>query len=333
MAYLYRRDTDLRFPVVAHHMIGSLAGKVDTFIDNPYISRRHLSIEWNGHQWQIKDLSRNGTWVNGKRLTSGDYCPLAVGDVVQLAGEEGVVLTVESVAPPCDLLVPVQPFTKDDLSAAIELNSVNLIPNEQHPEWYVEQDSKTGQWQAQRIISPQAPQALSHGDIIECRAGSWQLFCARDYAPTIEKRSQDVCISESYLKFDVSLDEETTDLDVITGDANHNLGIRAHNYLLLLLARHRVEDMARGLSSCNQGWVPNELLVRELGLEPGHLNIQIYRARQQLSKMMPQVNNEKFVERRGTTLRLGCIQFSIVKGGNVEYQHLDGKTRPITLPR
>ncbi len=331
MAYLYRRDTDLRFPVAAHHMVGSLAGKVDTFIDNPYISRRHLSIEWNGQHWQIKDLSRNGTWVNGKRIASGDYIPLTVGDLVQLAGEDGVALIVENLAPPCDLLLPMGQGR--DLSKAIELQAVNLIPSEQSPEWYVEQDSKTAQWQAQRIISPQAPQALSHNDIIECREGSWQLFCARDYAPTIEKRTADACITDSYLKFDVSLDEETTDLDVVSAEVSHNLGIRAHNYLLLLLARHRVDDIARGLTSCNQGWVPNELLVRELGLEPGHLNIQIYRARQQLAKVLPHINHEKFVERRGTTLRLGCSQFTIVKGGNVEYQSLDSKTRPIIIPR
>jgi len=84
-------------------MIGSLKGKVDTFIDNPYISRRHLSIEWNGQHWQVKDLSRNGTWINAKRIASGDHFPLAVGDVVQLAGEDGVALTVEDLSPPCDL--------------------------------------------------------------------------------------------------------------------------------------------------------------------------------------------------------------------------------------
>lgn len=318
MAYLYRTDLPLRIPVVAHHTIGALEGKVDTCIQNPYISRRHLCIEWNGELWQIKDLSRNGTWINGSKLEKGVYHPLKQGDCIQLAGEEGITLEVQDLAPPRDVLLPIA--SQDNTPPVIELQAANLIPDEETPEWYIYQEANSGQWLVQSVDdSSQPTRALRHNDILEGAAGRWQLFCASACAPTMERPSQ-ACITEADIRFEVSLDEESTGLLVVSEGERYNLGIRAHNYLLLLLARHRADDARQGLSEHDQGWVSNDLLVHELGLEPNHLNIQVYRARQQLTKTIPQLSHDKFVERRGTTMRLGCSRFSIHKGGKVEQQ-------------
>ncbi|MCP8900647.1 FHA domain-containing protein [Gilvimarinus xylanilyticus] len=318
MAYLFRRDTSQRIPVVAHHTIGSLEGKVDTCIQNPYISRRHLCLEWSCEQWQLKDLSRNGTWLNGKRLDKGLYYPLSAGDTIQLAGDEGVSLSVEDVAPPKDILVSLD--THGDDLPVIELQAANLIPNDQTPYWYVYREANSNQWLAQAVADEsKPPQTLSHNDILECGSQHWQLHCAAACAPTVEKMVPK-CITEADIQFDVSLDEETTDLRIQNQGKNYHLGARAHHYLLLLLARHRAEDAKRGLDEQDQGWVANDLLIQELGLEPGHLNIQVYRARQQLTKTIPHINHDRFVERRGTTMRFGCNKFSIHKGGKVELQ-------------
>ncbi|WP_020207866.1 FHA domain-containing protein [Gilvimarinus chinensis] len=318
MAYLYRTDLPLRIPVVAHHTIGALEGKVDTFIHNPYISRRHLCIEWSGDVWQIKDLSRNGTWINGSKLEKGVYYPLKLGDRIQLAGEEGVSLEVQDLTPPRDVLLPIA--SQDNNSAVIELQAANLIPDEETPEWYLYQEPNSGQWLAQSVADNSAPPLpLRHNDILEGTTGRWQLFCASACAPTMERPSQ-ACISDADIRFEVSLDEESTGLLIVSEGERYNLGIRVHNYLLLQLARHRADDARNGLSEDDQGWVSNDLLVHELGLEPNHLNIQVYRARQQLTKAIPHLNHDKFVERRGTSMRLGCSRFSIHKGGKVEQQ-------------
>ncbi|UTF61774.1 FHA domain-containing protein [Gilvimarinus sp. DA14] len=318
MAYLHRKDVPLRIPVVAHHTIGALEGKVDTYIQNPYISRRHLCLEWSGELWQIKDLSRNGTWVNGRKLEKGVYYPLQKGDQIQLAGEEGACFEVEDLAPPRDILLPI--VSQNGTPAIIELQAANLIPDEEQPEWYIYQEPNSGQWLVQSVADSNQPaKPLRHNDILEGSAGRWQLFCASASAPTMERPSQ-ACITEAEIRFEVSLDEESTGLLIHSEGQRYNLGIRAHNYLLLLLARHRADDARQGLSELDQGWVSNDLLVHELGLEPNHLNIQVYRARQQLTKTIPQLNHDKFVERRGTTMRLGCNRFSIHKGGKVEQQ-------------
>jgi len=50
--------------------------------DDPRASRHHFGLSCNRGQWSIVDLgSRNGTWVNGRRLSQSRL--LCSGDVVQ----------------------------------------------------------------------------------------------------------------------------------------------------------------------------------------------------------------------------------------------------------
>ncbi len=56
------------------------------FADSPTVSRRHARIMCDGGRWTIKDpRSKNGTWVNGKRLEEGKPCPKGRGDILSLS--------------------------------------------------------------------------------------------------------------------------------------------------------------------------------------------------------------------------------------------------------
>jgi len=56
------------------------------FADRPTVSRRHARIMCDGGRWTIEDLrSKNGTWVNGKRLEEGKPCPVGRGDILSLS--------------------------------------------------------------------------------------------------------------------------------------------------------------------------------------------------------------------------------------------------------
>jgi DNA-binding winged helix-turn-helix (wHTH) protein len=60
------------------------------FVDNPYISRTHAQFVREGKRYRIRDLgSKNGTYINGVRLTSEGHL-LQRGDKIELA--EGQVL-------------------------------------------------------------------------------------------------------------------------------------------------------------------------------------------------------------------------------------------------
>ena len=65
----------------------SVLGKgsdVDIPIGNPYVSRRHAEITCDQDRFRIRDLgSKNGTYINGKRLVRG-FHQLAGGDRIEL---------------------------------------------------------------------------------------------------------------------------------------------------------------------------------------------------------------------------------------------------------
>ncbi len=127
------------------------------------------------------------------------------------------------------------------------------------------------------------------------------------------------------LTFLLSDDEETTWLDIHYGNHSISLGARSHHYLTLNLARHRAKDAAKGIILTRQGWVYTDVLIRELGIEQRHLNIQVYRARKQLSEALAVLANDTItlpelplIERMNGQLRLATEQFSITKGDTVE---------------
>ena len=62
-----------------------------------------------------------------------------------------------------------------------------------------------------------------------------------------------------------------------------DLKARAHNYLLLLLARQRSDDAKAGGSVAGQGWVYRDQLARMMSTDEATVNVQIYRARKALA--------------------------------------------------
>lgn len=50
------------------------------------ISRDHVRLHCEGEVVWVTDLSSNGTWINGRRLTRGQSYALKAGDAVQLPG-------------------------------------------------------------------------------------------------------------------------------------------------------------------------------------------------------------------------------------------------------
>ena len=73
-----------------HFVIGSKAGAVDFRIQgSTVISRRHAEIVTRGSDYFLVDLgSKNGVFVNGKRISPQKETPIYVGDVFVLADEK-----------------------------------------------------------------------------------------------------------------------------------------------------------------------------------------------------------------------------------------------------
>lgn len=68
------------------HIVGKLTGTADLLIRSPTVSRIHARIRKTGNQWMIKDMnSKNGTYINGKRICGEQEAELKEGDQVRFA--------------------------------------------------------------------------------------------------------------------------------------------------------------------------------------------------------------------------------------------------------
>jgi len=150
-----------------------------------------------------------------------------------------------------------------------------------------------------------ALRALRDQEVIQIGETAWQMFIPLKLPSTIRPGGLE-------LHFRVSLDEEHVSIEVRHSDDVYDLGARAHNYLLLTLARQRVSDKQRGLPKSEQGWMHRDVLTRGLRLEYNHLNLLIHRARSAFSRAgVP--GGSALLERRLDTgeLRIGLAKIEI----------------------
>jgi hypothetical protein len=72
-------------PLEAKVTIGRAEGNHVVFPNDPAISRLHAVVETHGAGWSVRDLSRNGTFVNGERVV-GEHA-LRPGDELAIGAK------------------------------------------------------------------------------------------------------------------------------------------------------------------------------------------------------------------------------------------------------
>lgn len=313
MAYILDIATNRLLPLAAHHTFGRLAASVDTCINKPYVSKLHAAIEWNGYSWRVKHLGLNGTWVNGIPVAQGDTRELAVNDVIHIAEQTDSGFLIRDLSPPSVMLWPLN--IAEDQANPLNLVRYHLLPDNQTPEMAIYLDDSDQEWYLEFINTENQRQPLRQGDQIEFGNTQWQFIRPQVYGPTEARSHNSLPLCDFLFVFNLSLDEETTQLELRHTSKQIDLAVRTHHYLLLQLARHRAEDSHKGLDSKSQGWVYADHLAAELGLDSTHMNIQIFRARKQLADLLPEAHDQQcLLERRGGKIRFGCDKFSIYKG-------------------
>ncbi|WP_444896071.1 FHA domain-containing protein [Microbulbifer sp. EKSA008] len=316
MACLQHPDREQPVYLMAHHTIGRRQGAVDTRITSAEISGIHAAVQWTGTHWNIRDLSRNGTWLNGQQLVPAKSYPLQTGDKIAFGRANNPAWIVENLDGPENLLIDIQS------GEAQQLEQFHLLPNENEPLASLQYSPLTGQW-LYEFTGASADDGdkilVNHGDRIDCGLNSWQLFLADNQGATKELSLQQLSIVDFELKFSVSSHEEHVQLQLQREGMKQSLPARIHNYLLLYLARARYKDMQSGIDTDSQGWVSIQVATHELGITVNHLNTQIFRARKQISESLPDaVDTSSLVERRSWEIRIGCPQFEIFKGNQLE---------------
>lgn len=319
MGYLRHIVTNTICPLQSHHTFGRRASIVDTLVDAPEISKIHTLFEWEMGSWHIKDLSRNGTWLNNKKITPGRRITIQEGSIISLLNKDKYTWRAEDISPPSNQLIAI-----NETSMAISLDDIHLLPSDKNPLKVLQHSPKNDEWHLSDIYENGPTitnnSIVRHGDIIEIDRQYWVLSLLSKDPLTNNLADKANNINVYQLIFNVSLDEECTHLSIYNLHDNEvvDLGDRSHHYLLMHLARQRCHDHHQRIDSDNQGWIITEILEKEIGLEISHINILIYRARKQINELFDKkIDTASLIERKHGRIRIGCENLFIKKGHEI----------------
>lgn len=272
MGSLQRLSSGEALPLTAQCLVGRGAA-CSLVLDDRFASSEHAKILWTGSGWRIRDLgSRNGTFVDGRRLDPGKLERLEEGARVGFGGEEEGYSLFDA-SPPSAMATDVD--TKEVKTAE---GDILALPSEDTPVASVYRSKDAG-WVTERPNGELEP--VHDQSVISVAGRSYRLDLPvhAEATPMIDVA---IDFENAQLRFYVSSDEERVETEVVLrGEVFSRLESREHSYLLLTLARARLEDTDK--PPRERGWLEVEQILRMLRVDQNSLNVAIHRARQQLA--------------------------------------------------
>jgi hypothetical protein len=276
----------------------------DLCFPDPRVSGEHAIVRWVDERWEVKDLgSRNGTFVNGRRLAAGDRMTLWRGEAVTLGGSTVGFVLADAAAP--------GPTARHGTTGEVRVatDQVLVLPSEERPLVTVFEDA-FGRWVAEREDG--AVPVRDH-DLVLVDGEPWGLELPVGLRTTWDA-SAGRMLETIGLRFSVSPDEEHVDVAIVDDQSVIPLPARTFHYLLLTLARIRKKDAASAVE--DRGWADREKLCRMLAIDQLKLNVDICRARKQLGELGVH-GAAGLIERRSGSgqIRIGIDRLEIVVRG------------------
>lgn len=296
---------DQRIGLHSRHLVGR-SRRMQTRIDRPEVSAEHAVIAWTATGWVVRDLgSRNGTWVRGKLLDPGVEAPLVAGDDIAFGCEAATYRLASAEAP--------LPFAWREDQLVLGESGFLALPSDDDPRILVQHDEDEEGWV---LLQDDTRTRVRDGQTVRLDGQEWTLALPEGLLPTVSTDPSAVAAPSSLsgIRFDLrcSADEEYVEIHVDLPERTVPLPPRAHHYLILVLARARLEDEARGVTTAERGWVYKDEFVRMLRWSGNRINLGIHRMRREL-EVLGIEDAVGLVERRPTTgqLRLGLPSVSI----------------------
>jgi len=311
----------------AYHCFGRSTTNVDTVIDTPEISRIHAVIEWTNEQWFIRDVSSNGTWLNNQKLTKDSSNKLTVGDSISFAKANAHCFTVQDLTRPQNMLFATSQTKKQSTFSPIILTDDNLLPSEEAPEISLFYVQSKNQWYKEHLDDADGvAYPVADLDILNFSENSWQLRLNNLSENTVQLAKTQLLAHQIKYRFNLSQDEETTELTITTKNEHLFLSNKAHHYLTLSLARHRNEDATKGIDEYSQGWRLPEIMAKELGCDIQLFTTHISRAKKQFREVMEGAcDGNELIERKGNKIRFAGSFYRIYKGNELIVNHGQNK--------
>jgi len=271
--------------------------------DNPHISGEHASLRWIGSRWELRDLSsRNGTYVEGKRLAPGERVCLSAGSTFTLGGKTHGYVLLDATPPAASARQ-----TKTGLIRR-STGGLLVLPADESPRVTIFED-RIGQWVAE---TENESRVVTDHEIVIVDGEGWLLDLPSSAPPTLEGGLSALMLEPLSLRFGVSRDEEHVEVTVVHQGLAKQLAPRSYHYLLLTLARARLADTEA--SDAERGWVHRDELCRMLATDLSKLNVDVFRARKQLGALGIHGAAEIIARRPDTgQIRLGIDRVEVVK--------------------
>jgi hypothetical protein len=248
--------------------------------------------------------SRNHTYLNGVCVESGKPHILELGAIVAFGHLAESWQLVDASEP---VVSVVESGTQAQL---LGTDGVIGVPSDEDPQCTVYRGAD-GFWKLERADF--ATINIDDGYAWETVEKRWRFCCPRVVRPTVtsEQRAQPPV---STLWFAVSRDQEFVELTVEYPNRTVNLGSRAHNYLLLILAKARNEDRLAELPDTTCGWVYKDELAESLHVTPQQVDGEVFRIRKHFAQHGLEESGT-IIERRLRTkqLRLGSPRIRITE--------------------
>jgi len=267
------------------------------------VSGIHASIDWVGDQWNVRDLgSRNGTFLEGDRLAPFEAVPLTTGASIAFGGPDYSWRLAES-GPPQIAARSASGRIAQPIGDALTLGDlkspavVTLI-----------RDGLEWEYEAEGVVQFAIDQVR-----IDLGSESWTLLVPEVLSETTLIRDASK-IEDLTLRFIPNRNEEHIELQAEGSGVHEHFDHRAHFYLLLTLARLRVEDAKReDLPVAEHGWVERSELEHMLRIDTQHLNLLVYRAQRQFAEIGLRDSTALIERRTGSSqLRIGTGDLVIV---------------------
>jgi hypothetical protein len=286
-------------PLEPEHLIGR-APTCALCLSQRYVSAQHAAIRWNGSGWELRDLgSRNGTFLDGSRLKPAEVYSVHLGAKMAFGKFAAEQWELVDESAPRIMATPI-----DGGDPVLLDGELLALPSNDDPRLTIYRNAE-GTWvleQPDESISP-----ITNLQIFEVDGRPWRFCCTENIRTTsLAVAPAELEVRHLQLSFSVSRDEEHVQLHMTCGGCFLDMAARSHNYLLLTLARRRLEDTAGGLADTASGWIYQEDLAHDPTMAPPQLNIDVFRIRRQFAAAGV-IDAANIIERRPRTrqLRIG----------------------------
>jgi hypothetical protein len=305
MASIRESATGKTLPLEPEHVVGRALTCALRLMPR-CVSAQQTLLRWTGSSWYVRDLgSSNGTFLDGARIASGEEHPLQRGSRVAFGDPEAEWELVDD-GPP-----HVMAISLDDGAPQIMEGELLALPSAEDPHGTIYRGA-TGGWVLEQLDGAVIP--LAHFVVFSCAGRMWRFCCGETTGRTARASVSPVemQVRNLELTFKVSLDEEHVTIQARCAGRSVEIGERAHNYLLLTLARRRIGDAQAGLPDTSCGWVDREDLASDARMASPQLNLDVFRIRKQFA-VKGVVDAAAIVERRPRELRIGTGKIAIAR--------------------